>query len=166
MKNEGILYVFLVFQTEEVGSKAGRADASAASIQGLRLLLAEDNELNAEIAQTLLTDAEATIAVIRDGRRAVDLFTRSPAGTFDAILIDVMMPVMDGLTADRTIRTLSRPDAGTIPIIAMTANAFAADAQKCLDAGMNAHPAKPLNIPKVIATIARLCEKPQNPSRE
>ena len=96
----------------------------------------------------------------------VDLFTRSPAGTFDAILIDVMMPVMGGLTADRTIRTLSRPDAGTIPIIAMTANAFVADAQKCLDAGMNAHPAKPLNIPKVIATIARLCEKPQNPSRE
>ena len=142
------------------------ADASAASIQGLRLLLAEDNELNAEIAQTLLTDAEATIAVVRDGRRAVDLFTRSPAGTFDTILIDVMMPVMDGLTAARTIRTLSRPDAGTIPIIAVTANAFAPDAQKCLDAGMNAHPAKPLNIPKVIATIARLCEKPQNPSRE
>lgn len=109
---------FSLFKLKKWEAKPA-ADASAASIQGLRLLLAEDNELNAEIAQTLLTDAEATIVVVRDGRGAVDLFTRSPAGTFDAILIDVMMPVMDGLTAARTIRTLSRPDAGTIPIIAI-----------------------------------------------
>lgn len=148
---------FVICIPFEIGEKPEakpEADASAASIQGLRLLLAEDNELNAEIAQTILTDADATIAVVRDGRRAVDLFTRSPAGTFDAILIDVMMPVMDGLTADRTIRTLSRPDAGTIPIIAMTANVFAEDVKKCKAAGMNEHIAKPLDEDKALHIIA------------
>ena len=85
----------------------------------------------------------------------MDLFRQSPAGTFDAILMDIMMPVMDGLTATREIRTLARPDAKTIPIIAMTANAFAEDAQKCKDAGMNAHIAKPLDIRTVERVICR-----------
>ena len=80
-------------------------------------------------------------------------------GTFDAILMDVMMPVMNGLTAARTIRALDHPDAQTIPIIAMTANAFQGDAQECLDAGMNAHLAKPLQITNVMSTIAQYCKK-------
>ena len=82
-------------------------------------------------------------------------FQENPAGTFDVILMDMMMPVMDGITATKTIRALDRPDAKTIPIIAMTANAFAEDAEKCFAAGMNAHLAKPLDISKMIATIAQ-----------
>ena len=123
------------------------------SIQGMHLMLAEDNELNQEIAQVLLTDAGAFVTTVKDGKSAVDLFENNPEGTFDAILMDVMMPVMDGLTATRTIRNLKRPDAKTIPIISMTANAFTEDAEKCLAAGMNAHLAKPLEIQKVIVTI-------------
>ena len=129
--------------------------AEQANIRGLHLMLVEDNDLNAEIAQLLLTDAGAVVTAVGNGQQAVDLFRKEPAGTFDAILMDVMMPVMDGLTATKTIRALDRPDAKTIPILAMTANAFAEDAEKCLSAGMNAHLAKPLDINKVIATIAQ-----------
>ena len=129
--------------------------AERADIHGLRLLLVEDNELNAEIARVLLEDAGAFVTTVGDGQQALDLFRRSAPGTFDMILMDVMMPVMDGLTATKAIRDLDRPDAKTIPIIAMTANAFAEDAEKCLAAGMNAHLAKPLEIGRVIATLAR-----------
>ena len=127
------------------------ADENA--IRGLNIMLVEDNELNAEIARVLLMDEGAEITVVTDGQQAVDLFKSSPQGTFDAILMDVMMPVMDGLTATETIRALERPDARTIPIIAMTANAFKEDEQKCLEAGMNAHLAKPLDMEKVKQTI-------------
>lgn len=136
------------------------------TIEGLHLLLVEDNELNAEIAQMLLTDEKATVTMVSDGKQAVDLFEESPAGTFDAILMDIMMPVMDGLTATRTIRALTRPDAKTIPIIAMTANAFKEDEEKCLAAGMNAHLAKPLDLEKVKRTIqeqVRLQKQQNNP---
>ena len=120
-------------------------------------MLAEDNVLNAEIAETLLADEGALVTVVRDGQRAVEKFRENPAGTFDAILMDVMMPVMDGLTAARAIRALDRPDARTIPIIAMTANAFQEDAEKCLAAGMNAHLAKPLETRKMLSVIAECC---------
>ena len=132
-----------------------RNDAGQADIRGLRLMLAEDNDLNAEIAKMLLEDAGVIVTAVGDGQQAVSLFQEKPAGTFDVILMDIMMPVMDGLTATKTIRALDRPDAGTIPIIAMTANAFEEDAKKCLAAGMNAHLAKPLDIGKLIATIAQ-----------
>ena len=130
-------------------------DAGQADIRGLRLMLAEDNDLNAEIAKMLLEDAGVIVTAVGDGQQAVSLFQEKPAGTFDVILMDIMMPVMDGLTATKTIRALDRPDARTIPIIAMTANAFEEDAKKCLAAGMNAHLAKPLDIGKLIATIAQ-----------
>ena len=113
----------------------------------------EDNELNAEIAETLLSDEGANMTVARDGLQAVRMFQEKPEGYFDAILMDIMMPVMDGLTATKTIRSLKHPDAETIPIIAMTANAFQEDAEKCIAAGMNAHLAKPLDIEKVKMTI-------------
>lgn len=116
-------------------------------------MLVEDNELNAEIAKVLLTDDGAEVTVVTDGQQAVELFESSAAGTFDAILMDVMMPVMDGLTATKKIRTLNHPDAEKIPIIAMTANAFQEDAEKCIAVGMNAHLAKPLDIEKVKMTI-------------
>ena len=141
---------------EPVQAEASKEkDSAPADIRGMRLLLVEDNELNAEIARLLLEDKGAVITRVGDGQQALDLFREEPAGSFDGILMDVMMPVMDGLTATRAIRGLDRPDAKTIPIIAMTANAFAEDAAKCFAAGMNAHLSKPLDIRKVISTIAR-----------
>ena len=141
---------------EPVQAEASKEkDGAPADIRGMRLLLVEDNELNAEIARLLLEDKGAVITRVGDGQQALDLFREEPAGSFDGILMDVMMPVMDGLTATRAIRGLDRPDAKTVPIIAMTANAFAEDAAKCFAAGMNAHLSKPLDIRKVISTIAR-----------
>ena len=128
-------------------------------IHGLHLLVAEDNELNAEIAETLLTDAGASVTMVKDGQQAVDKIKESKPGTFDAILMDIMMPVMDGLTATREIRAITRPDTKRIPIIAMTANAFQEDAQKCIAAGMNAHIAKPFQIEKVERTLVQYCKK-------
>lgn len=130
-----------------------------ADISGVHLLLAEDNELNAEIAQTLLEDKGAILTLVSDGQRAIQTFTSSPPGTFDAILMDIMMPVIDGISATQIIRTLGREDSKTIPIIAMTANAFEEDARKCIKAGMNAHLAKPLEMEKVMTVIAALCKK-------
>ena len=127
------------------------------SIKGCRLLLVEDNELNAEIAEMLLKDQGAQVTVVTDGQQAVDRFASEPSGTFDVILMDVMMPVMDGLSATRRIRELDRPDAKTMPIIAMTANAYDEDVKQCLDAGMNAHLAKPLQMDLVVAVIGKYC---------
>ena len=137
--------------------KAAPAPAAEGSIQGLHLLLAEDNDLNAEIAQTLLEDEGEEVTLVTDGKQAVERFQSEPPGTFDAILMDIMMPVMDGLAATRAIRALDRPDAKTIPILAMTANAFDEDAKKCLEAGMNAHLAKPLEMKKLIETLSGCC---------
>ncbi len=125
------------------------------------MLLVEDNELNAEIAQMLLFDAGTEVTTVGNGKQALDLFTDCAPHTFDAILMDVMMPVMDGLTATRNIRNVPRTEAKTIPIIAMTANAFEEDAKKCFAAGMNAHLTKPLQIEKLISTIAQLCKENQ-----
>ena len=162
-EGEGSTFVITIpFEIAEApkAEKPGASAGPAPSIRGLRLLLAEDNELNAEIAQTLLADAGAEVTVVNDGKAALELFEGSPAGTFDAILMDIMMPVMDGLAATRAIRAMQRPDAKTIPILAMTANAFREDAEKCLAAGMNAHLAKPLEMDKVIAAIVQSV-KPQ-----
>ena len=128
--------------------------------QGKHVLLVEDNELNAKIVQLMLTDAGAEVTLVSDGKQAVDLFAQKPQGTFDAILTDVMMPVMDGLTEARTIRALKRPDAKTIPVIAMTANASREDEEKCLEAGMNAHIAKPLDVQRVKKVITECVMKP------
>ena len=125
------------------------------SIKGLHLLMAEDNELNAEIAETLLVEEGAEVTVVVNGQEAVEAFRDHPEGTFDAILMDVMMPVMDGLSATRTIRELERPDAKMIPIIAVTANAFAEDVRKCRDVGMNGHVAKPIIIEEVKKEILK-----------
>ena len=128
--------------------------ASEPTIEGCRLLLVEDNDLNAGIATTLLEGDGAYVSIAGDGAQALEAFAKSPAGTFDAILMDVMMPKMDGLAATRAIRALDRPDAARIPIIAMTGNAFQEDVQECLDAGMNAHLAKPIDMTKAGRVIA------------
>lgn len=145
---------FTVAQPQTGGKHGENTAGETSRIDGMRILLAEDNELNSEIAQILLTDAGATVTAVENGKQAVDCFKNNPMGTFDAILMDIMMPVMGGMTATKIIRALDRPDAKTIPIIAVTANAFAEDAQKCMEAGMNTHLAKPLDINRTVSVIA------------
>ena len=125
----------------------------SASIDGCRLLVVEDNDLNRELAVYMLKDAGASVTEARDGRDAVDAFAASPPGTYDAVLMDVMMPEMDGLTATRIIRAMDRPDAD-VPIIAMTANLFAEDVAACTEAGMDAHIPKPLERARMVQIIA------------
>lgn len=124
-------------------------------IQGIRILLAEDNALNAEIAKTLLEDAGAVLTVVADGQQAVESFVAAPE-SFDVIILDLMMPVMGGLTAAKKIRSLNSPIAKAIPIVAMTANAFKEDVQQCLEAGMNAHVAKPLDMARLRQVLCQL----------
>ena len=150
--------ITIPFEIAPPPESAAPVEEPESDISGVRLLLAEDNDLNAEIAQMLLEDKGASVTVVADGEQALKLFESNPAGTFDGILMDVMMPVMDGLAATRAIRALDRPDAQKIPIIAMTANAFEEDAKRCIAAGMNAHLAKPLDVKKMSATIARYCK--------
>ena len=128
---------------------------SEISLNGVHALLVEDNELNMEIAKFLLEHAGLTVSCAWNGQEAVDMFQSSDPEQYDVILMDVMMPVMDGLTAARNIRALSRADAATIPIFAMTANAFPEDVQQSKDAGMNEHLSKPLNEAEVLRTIQR-----------
>ncbi len=132
--------------------------SAEASIAGRRILVAEDNDLNREIAVFLLRDAGAQVTEAVDGRQAVEMFASSAPGIYDAILMDVMMPEMDGLTATRAIRALERPDA-SLPIIAMTANLFAEDVAACLEAGMDDHTPKPLEARHMVQTIAECIEK-------
>ena len=151
---------FDIASKEEVYGSQDTIEPSAIhTIKGKRILLVEDNELNAEIAKTVLEDVGALITRAENGQQALELFKEKPAGTFDVILMDLMMPVMDGYTATKKIRSLERSDAKTIPIIAMTANAFQEDAEKCIAVGMNAHLAKPLDIEKMMITICHLVKK-------
>ena len=115
-------------------------------LTGLHFLAAEDNEINAEILNEILKMEGASCEIVENGQLAVERFTQTAAGTFDAILMDVQMPVLNGYDATRAIRTLERKDAQVIPIIAMTANAFAEDEKAALDSGMNAHVAKPVDV--------------------
>lgn len=130
----------------------------SASIAGRRLLVAEDNELNRKIAVYLLQEAGAMVDQAADGKEAVEMFAASAPGTYDAVLMDVMMPELDGLSATRAIRGMDRPDA-RLPIIAMTANLFDEDVAACLAAGMDAHIPKPLEAGQMIRTIAEWLER-------
>lgn len=126
------------------------------NFSGLKILLAEDNDLNAEIATVQLEEYGFILTRAHDGLEAVNIFSENPPHHFDVILMDIMMPVMNGYDATKNIRALqNHPDAKTIPIIAMTANAFAEDIQASFDAGMNAHIAKPIVIEEVVNTIIK-----------
>lgn len=142
------------------GRPAETAERNTASFAaGTRILLAEDNALNQEIAKELLNMAGLEVVCAGDGRQAVELFTTQPAGTYALILMDIQMPVMNGYEASRAIRELGktgqRPDAAAIPIIALTANAFADDAYQARQAGMNEHVAKPLEVDRLLRTLHR-----------
>ena len=127
-----------------------------ADIAGMRVLLVEDNEINCEIVEFMLEQAGAEVVTAGDGRAAVDAFTASVPGSFDCILMDLMMPVMSGYEAARVIRGLDRPDAETVPIIALSANAFEEDVAMAKAAGMNEHLAKPVDINEVFRAMRRL----------
>ncbi|MCR5546592.1 MAG: response regulator [Lachnospiraceae bacterium] len=125
-------------------------------LKGLNVLLAEDQYINAEIITTLLEEREAIVELAEDGRIALDTFQKSKDGYFDVILMDLRMPNMNGFEAAKAIRALDREDAKKIPIIALTADAFAEDAQKCIEAGMNTHMAKPVDVDLLMKTLAKL----------
>ena len=142
--------------TKEGGRRSpGEKQAEDFCFEGRRLLLVEDNELNREIAMELLAETQIEVVTAEDGQQALTLFEESSQGFFDLILMDIQMPVMDGLEAARRIRGLGRPDAKDVPIIAMTANAFVEDVQNSLDAGMNAHISKPMDMSRVLPCMGR-----------
>ena len=127
--------------------------------EGLRVLLAEDNDLNAEIACELLAEAGLVVERAGDGAEACVMFEASKIGYFDAVLMDVQMPNMNGYEATRCIRELDREDADAVPIIAMSANAFAEDVSASLASGMNAHLSKPIDMRRVLATLIKYVRK-------
>lgn len=135
------------------------AKESEIALNGMKVLLVEDNELNMEIAKTILEDEGIHVITAENGQIAVNTFNNCPKGAFDAILMDVRMPVMDGLSAAKTIRSLPRPDAATVPIIAMTADAYEEDMQKTAEAGMDAHLTKPVNQDELLQTLKTLYNK-------
>ena len=137
-------------------NEAQEAKTESISFAGFRILVVEDNELNAEIAQSLLEDRDFQVDCVYDGAQAVERIRSAPPGTYDVILMDIMMPVMDGLEAARTIRAMERKDCQTIPIIAMSANAFDDDLKKSVECGMNGHLSKPVEVDKLYQTLNRV----------
>ncbi len=141
-----------LIDVERFKNSVNRSDIKM-ELNGLHFLAAEDNTLNAEILVEILKHEGATCDVAENGQIAVDRFTNAPPGTYDVILMDIMMPVLNGYDATRLIRQSNHPEAMTIPIIAMTANAFVRDVQDALEAGMNAHLAKPMNLDALKNTL-------------
>ena len=157
---EGIGTTFVIrvpFKIDlDVDIREEQADVSEKSIKGLHILLAEDNELNMEIAEFVLQNEGAEVSKAWNGEKTVELFRKSESGEFDAILMDIMMPVMNGYEATKMIRSLDREDAKVIPIIAMTANAFTEDRLRAKEAGMNEHIAKPFDVKLLVKIIHKL----------
>ena len=153
-----VVQIVLPVRVDEMqsGQAAEEARDVQGGIAGMQVLLVEDNQINCEIVEYLLKDAGAEVATAKDGKAAVEAFEASAPGTFDCILMDLMMPVMSGYEAARVIRGLKRPDAGTVPIIALSANAFEEDVALAKDAGMNEHLAKPVDIRRMIQVMNRL----------
>jgi CheY-like chemotaxis protein len=136
---------------------SGNTEPQKADLNGRRILIAEDTKVNAEIMIMLLKTRGMEAELAENGRIAVDMFSANPVGYYDAILMDMRMPEMDGLEATRTIRAMSdRPDAAELPIIALTANAFDEDVQRSLQAGLNAHLSKPVDPAALFETLENL----------
>ena len=152
---EGSVFRFSIVL--ELGEDAApESEQTEISFDGCRVLVVEDNELNAEIAQCLLEERGFTVDCVYDGSQAVDRIRETAPGTYDVILMDIMMPVMDGLDAARAIRGMERADCRTIPIIAMSANAFDDDLKKSVECGMNGHLSKPVEVDKLYETLDRV----------
>ena len=140
----------------DAADKSSCADAEQVDFTGKRALVAEDNELNMEIIAYVLDDMGFTVDKTTNGQEAVDAFEQSPVGRYDIVLMDVMMPVMDGLTAAHRIRSLDRADAADVPIVATSANAFAEDVKRSLASGMNAHVSKPIDPEKLAKVLTKV----------
>ena len=147
--------VVIPFRLDRQAKAQEKEEAADADITGLRILVAEDNELNMEIAEFLLTNAGAEIIRASNGKEAVEAFAKSGVGEINVILMDIMMPVMDGLEATREIRIMNRSDASAVVIIAMTANAFTEDKTKALKSGMDDYLTKPLESEKLSRALSR-----------
>ena len=155
---EGSTFTFrLPFKVDEnaIETKKEEQSSGEQKLEGKQILLVEDNEINMEIAEFYLKELGIVVDKAWNGKEAIDKFEESAPGTYDLILMDIMMPVMDGLEATRRIRTCTHPRGATVPIIAISANAFADDIQKAKNAGMNEHLAKPFEMEKVLRTISR-----------
>ena len=158
-KGEGSTFtVTFVLAVDEAGAPVQEAPAAGeGGIEGLRALLVEDNDLNMEIARFILEREGVIVDEAENGQVAVAKFLSSRPGTYDVVLMDIMMPEMDGLEATRRIRALERADANSVKIYAMTANAFADDVARCREAGMDDHLAKPLDSKALVAALRRVC---------
>lgn len=162
IKGEGTTFfvtIPLEIATSLVTDNSTNTDLENCSIEGYKILLVEDNELNMEIAKFMLEEEKASVIEAWNGQEAVDIFSASKQKEFDAILMDIMMPIMDGYEATKIIRNLDRVDAKKIPIIAMTANAFAEDKQKAIITGMNDHISKPIDSKKLVQMISKYVAK-------
>ena len=142
--------------TDESNVQKQELPAANANLMGVKILLAEDNDLNAEIAVVQMEELGIQVTRVSDGKEAVKTFADNPPDTFDIIFMDIMMPKMNGYEATEAIRAMQdHPDAHRIPIIAMTANAFAEDVQASIDAGMNGHLSKPIMMEEIVKVIVR-----------
>ncbi len=152
-------FTFPYVDAAEVPARAGQEEDVAEACKGMHLLVAEDNDLNYEVASELLAMQGISCDRAENGAACVERFQHAPEGTYNAILMDMQMPVMDGVQATETIRHMTRRDAVTIPIIAMTANAFQQDVASCMNAGMNGHLAKPFDLAKLLPMLADACRR-------
>ncbi len=135
-------------------------------LTGMRILIVEDNDINREIAEVLLTDAGASVDYATNGKMATEMFAKSDPETYDIILMDIMMPIMDGCEATKLIRAMDRPDARSVVIIAMTASAFAEEIKRCEEVGMNAHIPKPLNVSRLMTEMEKYYRRPDDMRRK
>lgn len=140
---------------EEKKNKTESIKERNARLDGMKILLVEDTPLNMEIAKFMLEDEGIEVMTAENGQIAVNIFNNSPENTFNAVLMDVRMPVMDGLAATKSIRALPRTDAVTVPIIAMTADAYNEDIRRTADAGMNVHLTKPISQEALLSTLGK-----------
>lgn len=151
-----VVRIPLKIDTEYIATAQTEDDLLSISLDGMHILLVEDNEMNREIAQDMLSDAGALIDTADNGLRAVEMVKDSTPGEYDAILMDIQMPGIDGYEATRRIRALDNPELASTVIFAITANAFAEDRQNALDAGMNGHLTKPIDLPHLLRTLSSL----------
>ena len=165
-KGEGTTFVIRIpFKIDQDADKDKKQkNIAEKSIKDLKILLAEDNELNMEIAEFILQNEGASVTKAWNGQEAVEIFKKSRPDEFDVILMDIMMPVMNGYEAAKMLRTLDRDDAKTVPIIAMTANAFTEDRLRSKESGMNEHIAKPINAKVLVKVISELMENKEEDS--